>query len=178
MNGKSTRLAIGGVFSAMCLLLMFMTGLMPFATYALPALAGAMLVAVVVENGAKTAVLVYVSVSILSIFIVPDREASMIFVVLLGYYPILKEKIERIRSRVVEYVCKLFLFNAAVGGSYFILTRVIGVAELVESLGEFGKYSAYILLAAGNVVFLLYDMVLTRYISLYIRWFRPTFLRR
>lgn len=169
---------MGGVFSALCLLLMFMTGLMPFATYALPALAGAMLIAVVVENGSKTALLVYVSVSVLSLFIVPDREASMIFIVFLGYYPIVKEKLERIRPRLVEFLCKLALFNITIVGGYLLVIYVLGMPEMLSNLGEFGQYSAAILLGMANVTFVLYDFALTRYISLYIHWFKPTFLRR
>ena len=58
MGKKSTQVALGGLAAALCTLLMFLTGMIPFATYALPAAAGIVLVAVVVENGASTAALV------------------------------------------------------------------------------------------------------------------------
>lgn len=178
MSRKSTQIAIGGVFSALCLLLMFMTGLVPFATYALPAVAGAMLIAVVVENGRKTAALVYVSVAILSLFIVPDREAAMMFVVFFGYYPIIKGPLERLRPRAARLLVKLALFNATIVGGFLFVIHVLGMAELMSEMGDFGKYSVQILLGAGNVVFLLYDYVLAKYTDLYIHWFKPTFLRR
>lgn len=178
MSKKSTQIAIGGVFSALCLMLMFMTGLVPFATYALPAIAGAMLIAVVVENGRKTAVLVYSSVSLLSLFIVPDREAAMMFIVFFGYYPIIKQPLERIRLRPLLLVVKLALFNVTIVGGFLFVIYVLGMAELMSGMGDFGKYSAQILLGAGNVVFLLYDYVLAKYTEIYIHWFKPTFLRR
>ena len=96
MSGKSTQIALGGMFSALCVSLMFMTGLAPFATYAIPMLAGAMLIPVVVELGPKTAVMVYISVGIISIFVAADKEAAMMFLVFFGYYPILKQKLERL----------------------------------------------------------------------------------
>ena len=71
---KSTQVAVGGLSSALCLLLMFMTGMIPFATFALPSLAGILLIVVVVENGIQTATLGYASVSILSLFMCPDKE--------------------------------------------------------------------------------------------------------
>ena len=37
---KSEQVALCGVVAALCTLLMFMTGMFPFSTYALPALAG------------------------------------------------------------------------------------------------------------------------------------------
>lgn len=178
MSRKSTQIALGGVFSALCLLLMFTTAMFPFATYAMPALAGAMLVAVVVENGTRTAVLVYISVSALSALIVPDREAVLMFIVFLGYYPIIKEKIEKIRPRPVEYLVKLALFNVTIVAGYLASTYLLGLPLLSEEMGEFGKYGAAMILVMGNVVFVLYDFALTRYISLYINWFKPRFLRK
>jgi hypothetical protein len=175
---RSSQIALGGIFSALCLVLMFMTGLVPFATYALPALAGAMLVAVVIEIGSKMAVLAYIGVSILSVFVVPDREAAMMFLVFFGYYPILKEKMESIPSRMAEYALKLGLFNATIVAGYAVMTTLLGIPLLSDSAAEFGKYAVLVLLFFGNVVFLLYDYALTRYISVYVKWFKPRFLRR
>lgn len=178
MSKKSTQIAIGGVFSSLCLLLMFMTGVIPFATYAMPAFAGAMLVAVVAENGRKTATLVYVSVSFLSLFIVPDREAAMIFIVFFGYYPIIKQPIERIGRRVLPFIIKLVLFNTAIVGGFLFTAHILGLSEILEGMGDFGRFSIPILLGAGNLVFILYDYILTKYTALYIHWFKPRFLRR
>jgi hypothetical protein len=175
---RSSQIALGGIFSALCLVLMFLTGLVPFATYALPALAGAMLVAVVIEIGSKMAILAYISVSILSLFVVPDREAAMMFIVFFGYYPILKEKLESIPSRILEYVLKLGLFNATIVAGYAVMTYLLGIPLLTEGAEDFGKYTIFILLLSGNVVFFIYDYALTRYISVYVKWFKPRFLRR
>lgn len=178
MSKKSTQIALGGMFSALCLVLMFMTGMVPFATYAIPALAGAMLVPVMVENGTKTAVLVYVTVAALSVFVVPDREAAMMFIAFFGYYPILKGYFDRIALRPLRALCKLALFNIAVIAGYYMVIVVMGMPDLAADMGDFGKYSALVMLLMGNVVFLVYDFALLRYVKLYIGWFKPTFLRR
>ena len=67
MKHKSTQVAVGGMASGLCLLLMFMTGMVPFSEYAFPALAGIILIAVVEELGLKTAFIVFGAVSILSL---------------------------------------------------------------------------------------------------------------
>lgn len=175
---KSTQVAVGGLSSALCLLIMFMTGLIPFATYALPAMAGIVLIAVVIENGVRTSVLVYLAVSILSVFIVPDREAAVMFIFFFGYYPIIKSKLERIKPRLLEYLVKLSIFNFMIVLSYMLIIYVMGMPDILSELGEFGKYSAYILLGLGNVVFLIYDFALTNIIALYVNWFRIKVLRR
>ena len=178
MSYKSTKIALGGLFSALCLAIMFLSGIIPFATYALPAFAGAMLIAIVVENGRRTAVMVYISVSLLSLFIVSDKEAAMMFIAFFGYYPILKERLERVKSRIIEYVFKLLLFNITIVAGYSVLTFVIGIPFFEDEFAEFFKYGPLLLLAAGNILFLLYDYVLTRYFTVYVRYFRPRFLRK
>ncbi|MBQ7082905.1 MAG: hypothetical protein IJM93_05120, partial [Oscillospiraceae bacterium] len=71
---NSSRVALGGVIASLCVLLMMMTGFFPFLTYAAPLLSGFLLIAVVCDCGYRWAVLVYLVVSLLSVFIVPDKQ--------------------------------------------------------------------------------------------------------
>ncbi|NLN82557.1 MAG: hypothetical protein GX136_08450 [Clostridiales bacterium] len=164
------KVALGGVLAALSLTFMLLT-FFPFATYALPAIAGAVLIPFVVEVNAKSAWLVYAAVAILSLFISPDIEAKTLFISLFGYYPILKSLLERIRSRRLEWVLKLAVFNIAVVVSYLLLLFVIGIDA--DSFGIVGKYAVYAMLAVGNIVFVLYDITLTSLIALYMRTLHP-----
>lgn len=175
---KSTQVAMGGICAALCLFLMFMTCMFPFTQFAFPALAGIVLIAVVMENGVSTAVLVYAAVSILSLIIVPVKEAAFLFVGFFGYYPIIKAKLERIRPRLLEYIVKFAIFNASVVTCYLILIYVMGLDELLEQSGLFGKYSMLVLLIMGNVMFAVYDYAITNLIFVYKSWFRPRILRK
>jgi len=178
MSKKSTQIALGGMFSALCLMLMFLTGMVPFSTYVMPAAAGIMLVPVMEENGRKAAVLVYVTVSVLSVFIVPDREAALMFIVLFGYYPITKTALDALRPLPLRILAKALLFNGMVALGYYVVIVILGLPDIMSDMGDLGRYSALILLGMGNVVFAGYDFLLRRYIALYKTWFRPTFLRR
>ncbi|MFV0399383.1 MAG: hypothetical protein ACK5LX_02035 [Oscillospiraceae bacterium] len=169
----SSRVAIGGVFSALCLLLMFSTALVPFATYAMPALAGAMLAVVVIENGPKAALMVYASVTMLCLFTVPDYESAMMFAVFFGYYPVLRDKLEKMRLHGVAMLIKLVVFNVAVTAAYLAMVYLFGMTELLEGMGDFGKYTPLILLGMGNLVFQLYDYALGKYIIIYKARLRP-----
>lgn len=177
-SDKSTQIALGGVFSALCLLLMFLSSMIPFSSFALPMLSGMMLAVVVIENGYKTALLVYISVSLLSVFVVPDFDAKVIFILFFGYYPILKPFIERVSRKPLALIIKLLVFNAAMVGSYFISIKLFGVDEALQNESFFSQYGIPMMLAGVNFSFLIYDSLLTKYIILYIRWFRPTFLRK
>ena len=176
MSKKSSAVAIGGVASALCLLFMFLTGVIPFATFALPAIAGMVLISVVVENGYKVAFCVYASVSLLSLIIVPDREAAMMFIGFFGYYTIIKGKLDKIKSRFVRLVSKFSIFNVAVICVYAIIIYFFGLTELLDE--SLGKYTLLVLLALGNIVFVVYDFALKRMAIAYIYWFRPKFLRK
>lgn len=175
---KSTQVAIGGLAAALCLVLMFLTGMIPFGNYALPAFAGFVLIAVDVENGGKTAVLVYLAVSILSIFMVPVKEAALLFIFFFGYYPVLQTRLCAIKPKPVRYAVKLIIFNVAVIAAYLVVIYVLGITEILEEFGSFGAYSALVLLILGNVFFVVYDIAVSNLTDVYISWFRPKFLRR
>ena len=67
MKHKSSQVAIGGMASGLCLLLMFLTGMIPFSEYACPTFAGLVLIAVAEEMGRKTAFIVYGATALLSL---------------------------------------------------------------------------------------------------------------
>lgn len=175
---KSKQVAAGGIASSLCLLLMFMTGLFPFATYALPAMAGTLLVVVVLEYNRATALMVYASVSLLSLFITPDKEAAMVFIVFFGYYPIVKGVIEKLCCRPLEQLLKCLLFNGAVISSYLIAANLLGMAYLLEGVYDYGRYGIYAILFAANLMFFYFDKALTGVIFGYIHRFRPKYIGR
>ena len=51
----SRKVALGGMVTALSLVLMFLTGVFPFATFALPGIAGLLLIMVVIEMGCRQA---------------------------------------------------------------------------------------------------------------------------
>jgi hypothetical protein len=177
MNEKAAKIAMGGVFSALCLLFMFMTAVIPFASFAMPMLAGAALAVVAIENSAKTAVLVYATVSLLSIFIVPDLDAKLLFIVFFGYYSIIAPGLDKISARLLRLCAKLLVFNAAMSAWYLGSTKLFGVDEAFAESGFFYEYGLPIIFVGLNATFLIYDFTLKRYAALYTRWFKPRFLK-
>ncbi len=174
----SFKITLGGIVAAMSLIFMFFTGVMPILAYTLPALAGAFLIVIVIELGKKWALLTYVAVSILSFFMTPDKEAAVLFALFLGYYPIIKSFLEKIKFRFLEYLSKIAIFNVSIIVSYQIIIRLFGMKELLSEFKEFGKYSIPVFIIAANIAFILYDIALTGVISTYINTFRPKIMKR
>lgn len=173
MKRQSTKVALCGIISSVSVVLMFMTGLVPFLTYTLPAVSGALLAIIVIEINKKWATGAYIAISLLSLLIVADKEAAMFFVAFFGYYPIIKEVIENKLPKILEWVVKLLLFNVATVAAYAVIIYVFGIP--FDELEEYGKYSVLILLAMGNVIFVLYDYCMTSLITLYYQRWQKSF---
>lgn len=162
---------------ALSVVLMMLTGVFPMMDFALPAMAGVLLISVVVELGYKWALLCWLAVSLLSFFIAPLKDSALFYFVLLGHYPIFKSVIESLRKPVLEWLLKFGLFNLTVGAGLaaavwlFKMEAYIGIAEAAP----LAFVAGFLLL---NAVFLVYDLALTRLVSAYIGFFRPRYISK
>ena len=66
MKDISYRVALGGIVSALCLVTMFLAGIMPALYILLPMIAGVFLMIIAEEVSTKWALLTYISTGILS----------------------------------------------------------------------------------------------------------------
>ena len=138
------------------------------------ALAGVLLIPIVLESGVKWGFMVYAVVGILNAILTPSLEAKVLFIAFFGYYPVLKALIERIRFRPLEWAAKLLLFNGTFVAAYWLMLHVFALPA--DSLELFGVNVPLLLLGAGNIVFVIYDVAVTNLIVLYQRMLRPKLL--
>ena len=165
----SVKVALGGVVAALSLVLMFLCSVIPFGTFAFPTFAGMLLILIVINLGYGYAVAVYFVTAVLSLLIVTDKEAVLYYAAFLGFYPIVKSLIERIPSKVVQYIIKFALFNVCMIAAFYIGISVLSVPK--ESFMLFGVYLPWLFLIIGNVFFILYDLCVTRLVTIYlIKW--------
>ena len=104
---------------------------------------------------------------LLALLFVTDKEVALIFVFLLGYYPLAKPRFDRIRPAVLRCVCKLLLCNAAVLAMYGLLLVLIPAGSISQELRTTAWIVTLSTLAMGNVAFLLYDRALHNLLMLY-----------
>ncbi len=162
------RIAFCGVSAALGVVLMMITSLIPVGTYALPCFAGIILLAVLIEYGAKWAAGVFLTVSALSGFLAGDKEAVLFYIVFFGYYPIVKCKIEsRIKSKIVQYILKFSVFNIAAVASFYIGMWLLSIPK--EDYTIFGVCVPWVFLIVGNIFFALYDYAVTVFVNVYVR---------
>ena len=168
---KSSKTALGGIIAAVSIVLMFLTSVIPALTYAVPAAAGLLLLIMVIELDKKWATVVYVAVSILSLLLIADKEAAVMYFAFFGYYPIVKQPIEKHFNKIVSWIFKFLIFNSSIIISYVFLIYVFALD--FDDFGEFTKVTLIITYIAFNFVFLIYDIALTRLITAYVfKWQR------
>ena len=173
----SYKIALGAVFMALSAIFMMATSVIPIASFAFPAIAGALLIVINVELGRKWALLVYAGVSLLSLFLSSDHTAVVSFIVFFGYYPIVKGIIEKCRKPVLEWVLKMLLFNAAIAVGVLLTILLFGMDILLMEYSEFGKAGLGIFILACEVIFVVFDIALTRLITLLIYRILPKMRR-
>ncbi len=162
----SYKVSLGGIIGALSLVLMLLTSIIPFGTFAFPALAGMMLVCIVIELGYSWAFIVYAVVSALSILFLTDKEAGLYYIVFLGFYPIIKGIIEKLKSRVLQYIVKYAVFNICMVIAFYLSIFVFSIPK--ESFNIFGLYLPWVFLLLGNMVFIVYDLCVSKVVTIYL----------
>ena len=137
---ESQKIALCGMLGALSVVLLLLGSALQIGTYAAPMLAAFLLIPVLEEYGTRYALTLYVCVAILAVLFVPETELALFYVLVMGYYPVLRVKLNGVKSTLLRWLLKFAVFNAG------------------------GMLAA--LLAAGNLSFWLCDRALaalTRY---------------
>lgn len=174
----SYKVSLGGIVSALCLVMMFLTAVIPPLNITLPLFAGMLISVVAIEISPSWAFVTYVVVSVLSFFLTPDKEAAIFFAVLFGYYPILKDVTEKIKFKPFQWIIKIIIFNTAIVIIYQLTVKLLGTVDLIEEFGFMKQYMLPALLLIFNFILILYDVTLGMVKDAYVKWFRPTFLKK
>ncbi len=161
---KSTkRLTLCAVMVALGVVILSIGSLFEVLDLTTSAFAAMLVVLVVIEIGGFWPWLVYASTGLLALLL-PLKLAAAFYLLFAGYYPILKEKIEKLRSRFVQWAIKLAMMNAA-------LTVAILAGKYILMIPETELDFTWMLYPVGNAAFILFDIALTRLISVYVyRW--------
>lgn len=177
-NKLAFRIALGGVISSLSVFMMFCSGILPMLDYTIPTFTGFLMVIMIVETNAAWAFMTYVAVSLLALLITPNLQVSLLFIMFMGYYPILKYYLDKMKARFAAIVIKFVVFNAAIISFYLLFQFVFMTEDMLEGMERFGKYAALVLLLIANVFFVLYDRLVGNLTVLYVNWFRHKILRR
>ena len=162
------KLTTCAMLSALGVVLLWLGSVIEVVDVSMAVIASLLCVFAVIEYGGSAPWLVFAVTGILSLILVPQKTPAAMYVLFFGYYPIIKEKLERF-PRVLAWVWKEVIFNAALI-LMLLLSRWLLMGSQAETLWF---YVAFGVLA--EIVFPVYDVALTRLISLYIYKLRSRF---
>ncbi len=139
--------------------------LFPSLSYAIPMVAGGLLIIPITEFGEKKTLPIYFSVFFISLIIpVVAKDSLLLYLMLFGLYPLLQFTFERIKNRPIRIIVKLLYFNVAAVLSIWLSAVIFGIPFFESGTAW---WIAAGMLALGNLVFLFYDLALYKFAYLY-----------
>lgn len=151
-----------------------LTSYFPYLTYAIPAIAGLCSMVVLIEINYKWAFFSFLASAVL-VFMFGEMESKFLYVFLFGYYPIAKALIEKINKPIFEWIIKILLLNISILVVYGLFSTVFPIN--LDEFGPLKEYGIAILLVLANVVFVVYDIAVSRMSVLYLNIIHPKIKR-
>ena len=165
---KTGAVALGGVLAAGSLAVLWLACVVPSGQLGVTAAAGLFPVGAVLAAGRGAGLLCWAAASVLGLLLLPDKGVALMYLFFMGLYPVVKSRLEQLSSRVAEWAGKLVFFNAALSLLWFAFQNLF-----LPALPNWMSGQLWMLYGAGNAVFLLYDVALSRLIGGLVARIRP-----
>lgn len=153
--------ALGGVMAGGSLAVLWLACVAPSGRIGLTAAAGLFPMAAVLYAGRPAGYLCWAAVSLLGLFMLPDKGVALLFLAFLGLYPVVKGRIETLERRLVEWGLKLCWFELTLTLFWFVFQELF-----LPGAPEWLTGSALLLYLLGSLVFICYDIGLSQLITL------------
>lgn len=157
-NKNSSYMAKGGLLTALGVMFVYLSGIVPINKGYLLAIASCIIPLSVVMTNVKNSIVVYIATSMLSVLISGMRITVIAYILFFGLYGLAKYYIENLRKLPIEIILKLIFFNISLG--VLFLVYKLFFPNLLKINMPF-----YLLIVAAQIAFILYDYILTLFID-------------
>ncbi len=155
---KTKKLTVSALSAAMCVAIMSIGSLISSLDVSLALIAGLVIMVIDVEYGYRSALAVYLAAGLLS-FLLPEKSPGILFLALLGWYPIAQKKLNMIKP-VFSLAAKFVLFNGILFMLLYLTAFVTGIRD--------AAWVNITLVVMGNICFYMYDFLLDRFFLFYL----------
>ena len=157
-NMKSNNIAHSGILIALTLAVLYSASVVPISTLSILTVASCLIPISIIRTSLKHSILIYLSSSILSFFLVPIN-IWILYSLFFGIYGIIKFFIEKLDNLIYEIILKFLTFNILLYIIYIIFKLFIGFKV---------KLSLWIIILIAQIAFLIYDYALTLIITYFL----------
>lgn len=164
---KTRKITVSSAFVALGVVLLYIGSVINVLDLTMAAIASVLVVLAVIEIGGGYSYAIYLLTALLALLLLPDKFSALLYALFAGFYPIAKAAFERLHPA-VSWVLKLSLFNTG-----FLL--LIAVGNYILHLPDTGLDFRVGVFAFANLTFVIYDVALTRLITLYVVKLRRRF---
>lgn len=160
---KSKIIAYSGVATALSVVMLFLGSIFWVLGYTMPLVASLVMIILLDSISQKSALLTFISTSIISFILFNDKECVLLYILFFGYYPLIRDKINDIKPKFLSYLLKFITFNAAM-----VLTQVLCVYVFGIPFDDMlGKWGIVVFVLCLNLVFVVFDKLYTLLLKLY-----------
>lgn len=160
---NSKVIAYSGVATALSVVMLFLGSIFWVLGYTMPLVASLVMIILLDSISQKSALLTFISTSIISFILLNDKECVFLYILFFGYYPLIRDKINDIKPKFLSYLLKFITFNAAM-----VLTQILCVYVFGIPFDDMlGKWGIVLFVLCLNLVFVVFDKLYTLLLKLY-----------
>ena len=156
-------LTVSAMLSALGVVMLGLGSLVEVLDLTFAVIASLLTVYAVIEIGGAYPWLIWIVTSVVALLILPLKTPVLFYALLTGYYPILKQKIERRMARVPAWTFKMSVF--AISLALIVAVMWLFAPTLLETTGGWIVIATTVVLAVLSFIF--YDICLTKLITIY-----------
>lgn len=160
-SGRAHQTALVGVLTALSMIFLYLSCVSPGARLGITAIAGLFPAGAVVSLGMSAGFFCYGATGLLGLLLLPGKGNVVLYLLFFGLWPMLKSLLEHLPNRVLEWVCKLAVFNAIAAVFWF------GLRGLLLPFLPAAMNQGWMVFAGGSIAFIIYDIGFSKLIAFY-----------
>ncbi len=170
-RSRSSKGSLVLMFAALTLLTLYLANITPMLRVALFFVCSIFIFGIMMEHMPGAAFITFGVVTVVGFLIVPDKAGVLPYLFFFGHYGIFKYYVEGVTRGATTTVSKLVYFTLCAALIYFFGGGFLMATFPIE-------LPLWLLIVAGEVIFLLYDWLLTKLAGWYLERARPALMGR
>ena len=165
---KIKLIALSAMFSALGTVILFLGGMLGDLDMTVCALASLIVLVAIIEMGVASGIMVYAVTSALALILFPMYFITPLYVLFIGFYPLLKYFAEKQRTP-VAWLIKLTVLNLMTAVLLLLAYYVYGINIYDVGIGDinFGKWAILVLYVLVNITVAVFDYCITNLTKIY-----------